>query len=760
MLIKTSSPIVFRIITCILMLVIMTSKLLAKDYVPEDYIWHSPSKNSSESMPCGGHDIGMNVWVEDGDLLFYISRSGMFDENNTLLKAGRWRLRLASNPFRDTDGTFSQKLCLNDGAVYVNGDGTEVCLWADVYTSAVFLQIKSARKTDATLFYESWRYKDRQVTEGESQQCSYKWELPEDCITFADSIHANGSVVEFWHKNREQTVFDYTVSREQLEPIKSKLYNPIGGLCFGGRMNAPGFSFTGTQDGVYASTDYRAWLFKAKDIKATTVSIAFSTGNHSKSIPAPKISRKRSAEWWHAYWQRSNIRLANTDTVDQSPTKLALLRGIRNYELFRYMLGCNAYGEWPTKFNGGLFTFDPVYVDTKTPFTPDYRRWGGGTMTAQNQRLVYWHMLKGGDFDMMVSQFDTYLRLLPTAIARTKYYWGHEGASFCEQIENFGLPNPAEYGIHKPGDDIGVERNAWLEYLWDTVLEFCSMIIQSNFYSNMDIGKYEPLIMQSLKFFDEHYQFCASQRGVKTLSDDGKLILFPSSGCETYKMAYNPSSVIAALHTVSNQFLKYLEKTGNSTSDDYRYINNLITRLPKIPLHAIDGDTCIAPAIVWERIQNEETPQLYPIFPWRVYGVGRPRLDIARNTYYKDPHAIKMRNHVGWKQDNIWAACLGLTEEALRLNIKKLANGPYRFPAFWEPGFDWAPDCNRGGSGMIGLQEMLLQENTDGSLLLFPAWPKDIDASFKLHATDGRIVEAQITEGKVTYRVTTKAADK
>ena len=105
----------------------------------------------------------------------------------------------------------------------------------------MFLQIKSARKTDAILFYESWRYKDRQVTEGESQQCSYKWELPEDCITFADSIHANGSVVEFWHKNRVQTVFDYTVSREQLEPIKSKLYNPIGGLCFGGRMNAPGF---------------------------------------------------------------------------------------------------------------------------------------------------------------------------------------------------------------------------------------------------------------------------------------------------------------------------------------------------------------------------------------------------------------------------------------------------------------------------------------------------------------------------------------
>ena len=45
-------------------------------------------------------------------------------------------------------------------------------------------------------------------------------------------------------------------------------------------------------------------------------------------------------------------------------------------------------------------------------------------MTAQNQRLVYWPMLKSGDFDLMKSQFDFYLRLLPTAEARTRAYWG------------------------------------------------------------------------------------------------------------------------------------------------------------------------------------------------------------------------------------------------------------------------------------------------------------------------------------------------
>ncbi|MDB5149262.1 MAG: hypothetical protein JWQ57_3282, partial [Mucilaginibacter sp.] len=48
-------------------------------------------------MPCGGGDIGLNVWVEKGELLFYIARSGTFDENNAMLKPGRVRIKLSPN---------------------------------------------------------------------------------------------------------------------------------------------------------------------------------------------------------------------------------------------------------------------------------------------------------------------------------------------------------------------------------------------------------------------------------------------------------------------------------------------------------------------------------------------------------------------------------------------------------------------------------------------------------------------------------------
>ena len=696
------------------------------DYKPKDYVWTTQSQNSSGSMPCGGHDVGMNVWVENGDILFYVSKSGMLDENNTLLKAGRFRLNIKGQPFSGTD--FEQRLCLNDGAIYIKGKGISIRLWADVYQPKVFVEMNATHKADATLSYESWRYKDRPVTKAECQQGSYKWNIPADCTTFADSIKAAKSSIDFWHTNRSYTVFDYTVSREGLDAIKDELYNPIGGKTFGGSITMPGFRFTGTSTGTYASTDYKAWHYSATGIRQATVSIDLYTGETTSTALSAKKSKAQSTKWWHLFWQRSFI------TAEGEGATMA-----RNYELFRYMLGCNAYGEYPTKFNGSLFTFDPVYADPKCPFTPDFRKWGGGTMTAQNQRLVYWPMLKSGDTDMMKAQFDTYLRMLPNATRRTKFYWNHDGASFSEQIENCGLPNPTEYGKHKPGDDPGMDRNAWLEYQWDTALEFCSMIMQAHKYSGMDIAEYEPLIRQTLIFFDEHYQYIAKKLGVKPLNADGKLMLYPSSGCETYKMAYNPSSVIAALKTVAEQWIEY---KGDS-------LNNFLSRIPPIPLRTIEGDTCIAPAIVWARIQNIETPQLYPVFPWRVYGMGRDNLHIARNTYLKDPHAVEMHSTKGWKQDNIWAACLGLTDEAFKLNREKLTDGPYRFPAFWDPGYDWAPDCNKGGASMIGLQEMLLQEKPDGGLLLFPAWPKNINAKFRLKATGGRTVEAEIKNGTI-----------
>lgn len=57
-------------------------------------------------------------------------------------------------------------------------------------------------------------------------------------------------------------------------------------------------------------------------------------------------------------------------------------------------------------------------------------------------------------------------------------------------------------------------------------------------------------------------------------------------------------------------------------------------------------------------------------------------------------------------------------------------------------------DYNWGGSGMIGMQEMLLQE-VDGKILLFFVWFKDWDVYFKLYVIGQIIVEVVLKGGMV-----------
>ena len=73
--------------------------------------------------------------------------------------------------------------------------------------------------------------------------------------------------------------------------------------------------------------------------------------------------------------------------------------------------------------------------------------------------------------------------------------------------------------------------------------------------------------------------------------------------------------------------------------------------------------------------------------------------------------------------------------------------GPFRFPAFWPETIDWAPDHNWGGSGMISMQEMLMQTH-GGKIRLLPAWPADWDVDFKLHAPHQTVVEGKVRGGK------------
>lgn len=748
-----------KILLTILLLPALTRTILAQERPIDqnNVVWNSPSKNAAGSMPCGGGDVGLNVWVEGGDLLFYIARSGTFDENNSLLKLGRIRLTLSPNPW--IDGRWRQELTLRDGSITLSSSSTQARIWVDVMRPVIHIDIKGRQALNAKVTYESWRSADRILSGKATNGTSYKWapgHAPEGhVVTHKDSISFQDNDVLFYHRNQNNTVFDVTVNQQGLDPVKSRLYNPLKDLTFGGLLHGPGLYPAGTVHGKYQDTEFTGWQLASKNPARSRHIEIFLATTRMPTLSAWQDTLRQvvagardhevtaastTAAWWKTFWEKSFIYI-------QGPDSPAVQAG-RNYQRFRYMLACNAYGDYPTKFNGGLFTYDPVLTDTSLHATPDFRNWGGGTMTAQNQRLVAWPLLRSGDLDLLRPQLEFYLRLLHNAELRTSVYWGHKGACFTEQLENFGLPNPAEYGWDRPADfDKGLEYNAWLEYEWDTVLEFCMMMLETQRYAGKDIHAYIPFIESCLRYFDEHYQYLAKLRSRKTLDGNGHLILYPGSAAETYKLTYNSTSTIAALQTVLTHLLAL--PADYLTDSDRKEWTAMLHRLPPISYRQMQGHTTIAPAEAWARVNNTESPQLYPVFPWGIYGLGRPGLDTALNTWKYDTDVVRFKSYAGWKQDNIFAARLGLTDEAATLTLQKLKDGPCRFPAFWGPGYDWLPDQNWGGSGMIGLQEMLLQDNGQ-KIYLFPAWPRRWDVHFKLYAPYNTTVEATLNNGKIT----------
>lgn len=120
----------------------------------------------------------------------------------------------------------------------------------------------------------------------------------------------------------------------------------------------------------------------------------------SQTMEMLSTGQTETLNWWHNFWERSWI-IINPAAGPSDPG----FQVGKNYQYFRYMMACNAKGEFPTRFNGGIFTFDPELVDDSISFTPDFRKWSGGTFTAQNQRLLYWPLLKTGDVDILQRKF-------------------------------------------------------------------------------------------------------------------------------------------------------------------------------------------------------------------------------------------------------------------------------------------------------------------------------------------------------------------
>jgi len=770
--------------------IVSTDHLQAQPAAFDAYnvVWETPSARSADAMPAVGGSIGCNVWVENGDLLLYAQQSGAFDKNYEFNKMGRFIVKLDPNPFAE-GARFRQELKLRQGYVEItanhpsNGKVT-VKVWVEINRPVVHVDVDTDRPIGMAATYETWRYKDELIPATKDPLTSdrrasiYDFDgYQVDMDKKADVIEpGKGSITWFTDNGTLFNAVDFAVKIEDLEPVKDQVWNPLRNLISGGLMRGDGLEYSGTSEGTYCQVPYKAWTYKSRTASRSHHLDIFGQVENSKS-PAPwkaKLAGMANAKqdrsklqaetqaWWAQFWNRSYI-LVNPG---KGPGDKAWRLG-RNYNLFRYQLGGNVNGKALTKFNGGNLTYDVKWSNEKNAeFPPDFRRWGGGTHTLANTRFLYWPLLKSGDFDVMLPLMETYRTGLVNATLRTRYYWGHNGASFGEQVQFSGLPLASHYGFAEKGFDWtirpknfekGEQSNAWVSTLYNGQLEISYMVLEYHRFSGKDISAYLPFIHACVQFYDEHYRMINKRLTGKELNGEGKLVFYPTTPGEQSLNSTNAADIISGLTAVLRRLLETKELA--LTAEQRNYYAEVLSRTPDLPVakEVVDGKerTFLKISLYDDKMTSGFFMNMYATWPFDLIYKGSDRFEWAYDTWTLKMGARAKEAYIGHRPGVIYSARLGLTEEARSTISNKLDDSKIdRFPTFWGPGVDWPPDHNWGGGAIIGLQEMLMQ--TPGQTIrLLPAWPKDWDVDFKLNApynttVEGRVVNGELRDLKVT----------
>jgi alpha-L-fucosidase 2 len=711
--------------------------------------WTTSSQDENGSMPLGNGETGINVWVEpSGDILLYISRTDSWDENERLCKLGRIRLKLLPQIPNSTILTrlktkqvqFSQTLDLIRGEILIlfkdSLEEYSVRIWINAEHQAIHLDFMSSKPCQPQIELELWRDSNHSF-KPEENHCVYG--SKENQLIYPDTILTYPSKLMWYHKNTASP-WQYTLKHQFLEDFIPRLSDPLVNRIFGAQIE-------GIPSDQYKAINSK-FLKANTPIKESHIVIFTHTESNSAVNNWEQNLTKLNEEymqgiiknsllhinqvhqnWWKNFWLRSYIFIAGN---------ISEYKITQSYVLQRFMHAIGGRGNFPIKFNGSIYT---VMSDPR--FDPDYRRWGGGYW-FQNTRLPYWGMFASQDWDFFEPMFRMYLNTKELGEWRTKKYYHHEGWFFPETMsfwgtylnENFGW----DWSNKKIGDPID---NPYIRYHFNGTLELLTMAIVYYQYTEgqytgdqLFLRKYLlPFADMILIWWDQHW----------SMNEQGQLDMSPSQSLETYWGIKNPTPDIAGLLWTLKELLNFPEDVFDK--EHKQFWQNLLKKIPPLPKISEKGIEIIPPSYPpLVKRTNSENPELYCIFPYRIFGIHKPELELARNTFYQR-HSKQSK---GWNQDDFQAACLGLTKDARKLLQKRCfhVNRDSRFPVFWGPNFDWIPDQDHGSGILITLQNMLLQCDNE-HIYLFPAWPKKWNVEFKLWAAKRTCIEGKLQNGKV-----------
>jgi alpha-L-fucosidase 2 len=604
-------------------------------------------------------------------------------------------------PFDDEDG-FEQSLDLQEGILHLERKGVKLSLHIERNRDALVLRLEGYQGT-LSLKLKTWRPEDK-LSPGEGK-----------------IVHEHRTIASPWgYMNRRVGLAEWP------EP------DPFMGRSWKTEASLPGGA-------ARAGALHRVMTVGEKVEMTVAVS--------SPDFAVPKPDRPT----WESLWNRSSIELSSSDG---SAEKLQRLWRLHLYRIF-----ASVSETQPGKFNGGLFLTEP-----------DNRPWGGANW-YQNVRLMFWSLIASGHHELFGAFISLPRRCLPYLRAQTPHLFpGSKGVYIPEAMSFWGWADFADLP--------NAYRHPFTDYSFATGPEWLWQISRYILAS----GDEAAITRDFLPVAREVTLFL---RSIAQTGADGRFHFSPANSCETYWKVADPLPLLAGLKRVLPLYLKWgaeqepdavlaqarelLEKTVPFARgrlvfeklEEYR-VPNLGGTFAGVPTGKDEGGgpACkriaqvIPNAPGWLPAQvapgdcthNWENPSLYAIYPFRFGAPGSPEHADALASFENREQPLPW---VGWSQDAVQAARLGLADEACRLALfHAKVNQTLPFGGFVNAGLDAIPNLDSSGVAAAALSEMLLQDHEEGIVLL-PATPSAWSGSFRLHSEFGVEVSCRFERGRV-----------
>lgn len=727
-----------------------------------DLIYRSPVAQSVEGQPIGNGVMGTLVWTTPSAIHLQINRCDVFAVNTQHRAEAQFgstdycgacaqiTIEVGGQAFSPGE-TFEQRLSVYEAGVTIAAKELGVRCFVSAEKDVLVLEIDDRRSNPQPLRLTVRHWRPATVITGDH---TASWE-------FVD--HPNRAVLMQRFIEREyycaSAVAAQVVGRDQPLLIRD-----------GSSQTLVASAQTGTTRFLISSAASHA---AQTDVARRALELLDSAAPRSF-----EELRHRHLSWWSEFWSRTYVHLSSPDGVAD------FMERARNLHL--YVMASTSRGAWPAKWNGLLFTTEG-----------DTRKWGS-QFWVWTMEVGYWPLYAADAIELTDPFFDMYLRQLPDCQRAARQRWGIGGAYYPETTP-FNGPVILPEDVAREFQDVylGRKKNTQLSEVARKLGQFDSSLRVFVTPKELAAGRYSwishvcssaaelavhawwrfrytgdtawlrshayPLLRETAEFY----------RQMVRKGEDG---LYHLHGTNAHEDFWGVTDSIMDLAAIRGAVPLALQAAAIlKVDDDHRARwQELLDKLAPYPLGSDPQAKALTGAVladdVWAaghrgEVDGQHNPEdvwLNPVFPFEDWTLATQQPGTDRIVHKTLDLAPRHAEVLGGAKLNTAIRTPIAAVRAGRGKDLRQALASY-YAAF-------SPLCN-GLSLFEGphaqsvehlallsmtLQEALLQSASPRPgepevMHLFPAWPKEWNASFRLLARGGFLVTTAIENGQIRF---------